>query len=42
MLSDDENKEFSEFFIKQFLVNGFGSLPKSEIDLVVFHQLITN
>jgi hypothetical protein len=39
MLSDDENKEFSKFFIKQFLVNGFGSLPKSEIDLVVFHQL---
>lgn len=40
MLTEEEQKEFGVFFVTQYLLNGFGSLPKSEVDLIVFHQLI--
>lgn len=42
MLTEEEQKEFGDFFVTQYLLNGFGSLPKSEVDLIVFHQLINS
>ena len=35
-------KEFQEFatqFLRKYLAGGFASMPKSEIDLLVFHYL---
>ncbi|MGJ8670876.1 MAG: hypothetical protein ACSHXK_15425 [Oceanococcus sp.] len=40
MLNQRENQEFGAFFVEQYLKNGFGSLPKSEVDLIVFHMLV--
>lgn len=40
MLTQRENQDFGAFFVEQYLANGFGSLPKSEIDLIVFHLLV--
>ncbi len=40
MLNQREKQEFGAFFVEQFLKNGFGSLPKSEVDLIVFHMLV--
>jgi hypothetical protein len=34
-----EQQVFAEGFISRYLASGFGSLPKSEIDLLVFHLL---
>ncbi|GAB5501010.1 MAG: hypothetical protein PsegKO_33210 [Pseudohongiellaceae bacterium] len=38
-MNQKEKQEFADKFIEVFLSQGFGSLPKSEIDLLVFHLL---
>lgn len=38
-MNSQEHKEFSKYFIEKYLAYGFGSMPKSEIDLLVFHLL---
>lgn len=39
MLTDEQNKNFGEQFVKRFLANGFGSMTKTEIDILVFHLI---
>lgn len=39
MLSDSQKLYFGEKFIERYLANGFGSMTKSEIDILVFHLL---
>jgi hypothetical protein len=34
-----EHQRFAEVFLDKYLAFGFGSMPKSEIDLLVFHLL---
>ncbi len=36
---DSEKQNFSEKFLIKFLENGFGTLPKREIEILVFHLL---
>jgi hypothetical protein len=38
-MTPEEYTHFGETFIPRYLANGFGSMPKSEIDLIVFHLL---
>jgi len=38
-MNEQEKHEFAEQFVERYLAQGFGSLPKSEIDLLVFHLL---
>ena len=38
-LSDDEKIQFSEEFLNLFLALGFGSMPKREIEILIFHLL---
>lgn len=38
-MNQREKQEFAEKFTEVYLAQGFGSLPKSEIDLLVFHLL---
>ena len=38
-MNQRERQEFAEKFLEVYLAQGFGSLPKSEIDLLVFHLL---
>ena len=34
--------QFAELFIIKFLENGFGALPKRELEIYVMHLLLTN
>lgn len=38
-MTDDEHQAFAAEFLPKYLANGFGSMPKSEIDLLAFHLL---
>ena len=38
-LSDAEKKRFSEEFLSRFLSPGFGTMPKREIEILIFHLL---
>lgn len=38
-MSDSEKLNFSQKFLRKFLENGFGTLPKREIEILVFHLL---
>ena len=38
-MNNREKQDFAEKFVGVYLSQGFGSLPKSEIDLLVFHLL---
>lgn len=38
-MNQTEKKNFAERFLELYLANGLGSLPKSEIDLYIFHLL---
>ena len=38
-LTDDQNKCFGDFFLKKYLLNGFGAMTKSEMDILIFHLL---
>ncbi len=38
-MNRSEKEKFAETFVEKYLTQGFGSLPKSEIDLLVFHLL---
>ncbi len=38
-MTPDEKEKFATKFLKVYLAAGFGSLPKREIDLIVFHHL---
>jgi len=39
MLTNDQYKKFGEKFVKRFLAHGFGSMTKTEIDILVYHLL---
>ena len=41
MLAFDDNtyKEFGKSFVGRYLHNGFSSMPKRELDILVFHLL---
>lgn len=39
MLTEDQYKEFGEKFVERFMAHGFGSMTKSEVDILVFHLL---
>jgi len=39
MLTDKQYQKFGKQFIDKYLSNGFGAMPKSEIDILVFHLL---
>lgn len=39
MLNDEQNKAFGEKFVERFLAHGFGTMTKSEIDILVFHLI---
>lgn len=39
MLTEKQYQEFGKQFIDRYLSNGFGAMPKSEIDILVFHLL---
>lgn len=39
MLSEKQYQIFGKQFIDKYLSNGFGAMPKSEIDILVFHLL---
>lgn len=41
-LSVDEKVNFSEKFLSKFLESGFGTLPKREIEILIFHLLYNN
>jgi len=41
-MNQKEKISFTEEFLKIYLANGLGSLPKSEIDLLVFHLLVSS
>jgi len=41
-LTDSEKIHFSETFLEKFLQNGFGTLPKREIEILIFHLLYKN
>lgn len=38
-MTPEEKQTFTEEFIDKFLISGFGSMPKSESDLLIFHLL---
>ena len=40
MLSDDENRNFGQKFVDRFLAHGFGSMTKSEIEILTFHLIL--
>ena len=39
MLTDGQWAQFGKNFIERYLAYGFGSMPKSEIDTLVFHLI---
>ena len=38
-MTPQEKQAFADDFLPKYLANGFGSMPKSEIDLLIFHLL---
>ena len=39
MLTEEQNKKFGQDFVERYLSHGFGSMTKSEIDILVFHLI---
>ena len=42
LMNNDEKIYFVDKFLEVYLSNGLGSLPKSEIDTLVFHLLMSS
>jgi len=40
MLSEEQNKEFGQEFVKRYLSHGFATMTKAEIDTLVFHLIL--
>ena len=38
-MTPQEKQAFADDFLAKYLASGFGSMPKSEIDLLIFHLL---
>ncbi len=38
-LNDDQYKTFGKEFLKHYLYDGYGTMPKKEIDILVFHLI---
>lgn len=39
MLKEEQDRKFGKNFIERYLAHGFGSMTKTEIDILVFHLL---